>query len=81
MVDTCRPNKNKVTIIRNVKVIKSLESKKIILMESSQTFFTNWHIPMLSEAFIPWELFTGVIVLLSSLLYDYNSHQFPNIPK
>lgn len=53
----------------------------IILWEGFQTFLTSWHIPMLSEAFILRELLTGVLVLLSSLLYDYNSHQSPGIPK
>lgn len=41
IVDTCCPSKNKVTIIRNVKVIKSPKSKKIILWEGFQTFLTG----------------------------------------
>lgn len=51
ILNTCSPNKNKVTIIRNVKVIKSLESKEIILWEGSQMFFSLADISPCSVSF------------------------------
>lgn len=41
ILKTCSPNKSKVTIITNIKVIKSLESKESILWKAHRLFFTS----------------------------------------